>query len=97
MPAKPTDKNRQENSERMPSFIPRVRNNDARRMYTVAETAKVLGIGRSTAYELVNQGEIEAVRIGKRWLVSPAVLENILGERPPLPCELWNESPTQTV
>ena len=56
-----------------------------RRMYTVAEAAKILGIGRSTAYELILQGELAATRIGRRWLVSPAVLERFLGEPPPPP------------
>lgn len=60
----------------------------ARRMYTVAETAGLLGIGRSTAYELILRGELKATRIGHRWLFSPAVLEDILGERPPLPSHL---------
>lgn len=59
-----------------------------RRMYTVTEAARLLGIGRSTAYELVVRGELAATRIGRRWLISPTVLEAILGERPPLPHEL---------
>lgn len=57
-------------------------------MYTVVEAASLLGIGRSTAYELVLNGELAATRIGRRWLVSPSVLEALLGERPPLPHEL---------
>lgn len=66
--------------------------NANRRMYTVGETASLLGVGRSTAYDLVLRGELEAIKVGRRWLVSPAVLEAILGERPPLPHEL--EAPT---
>ena len=60
----------------------------ARRMYTVAEAAAVLGIGRSTAYELVLTGELDAVRVGRHWLVRPSTLEAILGERPPMPDDL---------
>ena len=56
-----------------------------RLMYTVAEAAQILGIGRSTAYELILRGELEAVHIGRRRLISPATLEEILGERPPPP------------
>ncbi len=59
-----------------------------RLMYTVAEVARLLGIGRSTAYELVLSGELPAVRIGRRWLVSPTVLRDLLGQEPPPPHRL---------
>lgn len=65
-----------------------VTTNVNRRMYTVAEAADVLGIGRSTAYELVVRGELGATRIGGRWLISRSVLAGLIGERPPLPREL---------
>ncbi|MBT8493359.1 MAG: helix-turn-helix domain-containing protein, partial [Deltaproteobacteria bacterium] len=35
-------------------------------MYTVGEAAELLGIGRSTAYELAQRGELDVVRIGGR-------------------------------
>ena len=57
-------------------------------MYSVAEAARLLGIGRSTAYELVLRGELQAVRLGRRWLVSPAVMCDLLGEDPPPPHQL---------
>ena len=57
-------------------------------MYTIDEAASLLGIGRSTAYELVLRGELEATRIGRRWLMSVAALEALIGERPPLPDDL---------
>lgn len=62
--------------------------NANRRMYTIGEAASLLGIGRSTAYELVLRSELEATRIGRRLLISRTVLEALLGERPPLPHEL---------
>jgi excisionase family DNA binding protein len=46
----------------------------ARRLYTISEAALLLGIGRSTAYELVWRGEIEAVTIGRRRLITAVVL-----------------------
>ena len=46
---------------------------------TVAEAARVLGIGRQTAYDLVRRGELPALRLGKRRLVIPKVaLERLL-------------------
>ena len=45
---------------------------------SVEETAKVLGIGRNSAYEGVRTGEIPSIRIGKRILVPRLALERIL-------------------
>lgn len=56
-----------------------------RLMYTVGEAAQMLGLGRSTAYELVLAGDLPAIRMGRRWLISPAVLRDLLGEQPPPP------------
>jgi len=56
-----------------------------RMMYTVVEAAALLGISKSTAHELISRGELEAVRLGGRRLISPKVLETMIGERPPPP------------
>ena len=46
---------------------------------TVSEAAKLLGIGRQTAYDLVAQGELPgAIRLGRRIVVSRKVLEDVL-------------------
>ena len=45
---------------------------------SVEETAKVLGIGRNSAYEGVRTGEIPSIRIGKRILVPRLALEQFL-------------------
>lgn len=47
---------------------------------TVTETAKVLGIGRASAYEAVRQGQIPSLRIGNRIVVPRAKLTELLGE-----------------
>ena len=53
---------------------------------TVDETAALLGISRSVAYESVRTGTIPSIRIGKRILVPRAALERMLcvdgAERP---------------
>jgi excisionase family DNA binding protein len=46
---------------------------------TVKEAAKLLGIGRNSAYEAAHRGEIPAVRIGRRLVVSRAALDRLLG------------------
>jgi excisionase family DNA binding protein len=46
---------------------------------TVEQAAKVLGIGRSTAYELVHTGAIPSLRLGRRIVVPVARLAALLG------------------
>jgi hypothetical protein len=48
----------------------------------------LLGIGRSTAYELAARGELATVRIGSRSMVTLPTLTALLGMAPPLPGEL---------
>jgi excisionase family DNA binding protein len=57
-------------------------------LYTVAEAALLLGIGRSTAYELLVRGELPCVVIGRRRMITAGVLEDLLGERPPPPWQV---------
>jgi excisionase family DNA binding protein len=59
-----------------------------RLVYTVGEAAALLGLGRSTAYDLVARGELRAVRLGRRLFVPRPVLAELLGCEPPLPHEL---------
>jgi len=49
---------------------------------TVEQTAVVLGIARSTAYELVRTGDIEGVRLRRRIIVPVAHLADRLGVTP---------------
>ncbi len=54
-----------------------------KRTYTVEEAAKILGIGRSAAYQAVGTGEIPAIRIGRRLLVPVQALEQLLSTAKP--------------
>jgi excisionase family DNA binding protein len=46
---------------------------------TVEQTAKLLGIGRSTAYELVRTGDIPSLRLGRRIVVPVGQIAERLG------------------
>jgi excisionase family DNA binding protein len=48
---------------------------------TVEQLAERLGIGRNQAYEAVRSGRIPAFRIGRRWIISAAVVDDILSGR----------------
>ncbi len=45
---------------------------------TVDETAQLLGLSRSSAYQGVMRGEIPSFKVGKRILVPRAALERLL-------------------
>ena len=46
---------------------------------TVEQTAVLLGIGRRQAYEACRKGQIPALRLGGRWVVSVPRLLALLG------------------
>ena len=50
---------------------------------TVTEAAHVLGISRSTAYELVHAGTLPALRLGRRIVVPTHALEELLDSARP--------------
>lgn len=52
-----------------------------RATHTVPEAAKILGIGRNSAYEAARRGQIPTIVIGKRILVPAAALELMLQKR----------------
>ena len=47
---------------------------------SIAEACRLAGIGKTSLYELLNAGKIEAVRVGRRRLIKFASLEALLGE-----------------
>lgn len=49
---------------------------------TVEQAAKLLGIGRSTAYELVHTGDIPSLRLGRRIVVPLGQIAERLGLPP---------------
>jgi len=49
-----------------------------RETFTVDEAAKILGIGRSKAYEAIQSGEIPSLRFGKRIVVPRQSIDRVL-------------------
>jgi excisionase family DNA binding protein len=54
---------------------------DKRLVWTVEEVAERLGIGLSTAYEVINAGTIRARQINRKWLIPKAALSEYLDGR----------------
>lgn len=49
-----------------------------RRLLTVEEAAGILGVNRARAYELVRQGIVPSVRLGRQVRVDPIRLEEFI-------------------
>ena len=52
---------------------------DSRLVFTVVETAELLGISRTHAYELVARGELVHVRLGRRIVVPRHAIDTLFG------------------
>ena len=59
-----------------------------RLVYTVEEAAGLLGVARSTMYELVRAGEVPSIRIGHRVFITAPAITALTGVTPPSPAEL---------
>ena len=45
---------------------------------TVAEVMEILYVGKNTVYRLLNEGELNAFRIGKTWKIPKNCLEEFI-------------------
>ena len=71
--------------------------NIVRGLYTVEEAGRLLGVGRTTMYNLVHRGEVASVRLGHKVLITRSTLEGLLGFTPPTPAELAELQPEPTL
>lgn len=49
--------------------------------YSINRTAKVLGVGRSTIYKLIKTGQVDAIKIGTRTLITTASITRLTETR----------------
>ena len=47
---------------------------------SIPEAQRALGIGRSTAYNLISEGKLETVKIGRRTLIKMSSIRLLAGE-----------------
>ena len=52
------------------------------RAYSINRTAKALGVGRSTIYKLIKTGQVDALKIGTRTLITTASIARLTEARP---------------
>jgi excisionase family DNA binding protein len=56
---------------------------DERQTLTIEEAAKVLGVGRNSAYLAAERGDLPTIRLGRRLLVPRSALERLLSNPTP--------------
>lgn len=47
---------------------------------SISDAGKLLGIGRTKVYELINSGKLETVTLGRRRLVRYASIKALVGQ-----------------
>jgi excisionase family DNA binding protein len=47
---------------------------------SVSEAARLLSIGRTKVYELINDGTLRTVKVGRRTLVAMASIHALIGQ-----------------
>jgi excisionase family DNA binding protein len=55
---------------------------DAPAVFTVCEVAKILRIGKISAYQAIARGDVPCIRIGRRILIPRHALELVLNQFP---------------
>ena len=48
--------------------------------YSVEDAAPILGVGRTTIFELIAKGQLESVKIGRRRIIPADALQRLLDE-----------------
>lgn len=49
--------------------------------YSIEEAAQSLGVGRTTVYELMNSGDLESVKVGRRRIIPADAVGAFLAAR----------------
>ena len=62
-------------------IAPQERRLAALEQYTIltpTEVMDILGIGKNSVYDLLNSGQLQGFRVGRRWRISVDALENFM-------------------
>ena len=57
--------------------------------YRISELAPLIGVGRSTIYRLIGEGQLRAMKIGHRTVVCGESVRRFLAELPAATCKSY--------
>ena len=46
---------------------------------SINDTARILSLGRTTIYGLINKGQLETIKLGRRTLIKTASVHRLMG------------------
>jgi excisionase family DNA binding protein len=47
---------------------------------TIPDACKAIGVGRTTVYELIDDGKLDAIKVGGRRLIKVSSIRRLVGE-----------------
>jgi excisionase family DNA binding protein len=65
-------------------------------LVTTKEAWQSLGIGRTRFFEILSEGQIQAVRLGRKTLIPIAALEAFVAALPPRNSQQFTKKPVST-
>lgn len=54
-------------------------------LFTISEFCKVANLGRTVTYQLINQGRVKALKLGRKTLIPKASLDDFISSLPAYP------------
>ncbi len=55
-----------------------VKQSDSKKLYTVQETMKIIGCGRSKLMQLLYEGKIKSIRLGVKWMIPSWAIDDFI-------------------
>jgi excisionase family DNA binding protein len=67
-------------------------------MHTIKDVCRVLRLGRTSVYELIKSGELEAIKFGRATRITDQALQRFLASRPKwIERRDLNRTPTRSI
>ena len=63
------------------------KNQMSQQLYSISDTIRAIGLGRTSIYNLINEGRLTTVKLGRRTLIKVSSVEALIRE-----CEVSNDA-----
>ena len=62
-------------------------NQMSQQLYSISDTIRAIGLGRTSIYNLINEGRLTTVKLGRRTLIKVSSVEALIRE-----CQVSNDA-----